>query len=170
MSGEAGEPGPRHCTDCRAPLPAGGSAGETGDEPLCVPCAEVRALAFGSLAARQAGSPAARRRGPRHVVPGALAARVVLQSGGGVLGSSEPVLEISRHGFRIATLRQMDAGQRLECEVCLPDAREAPAHFEVEVRWVRREGAHWEIGVEVDGADVDRFSQLYERQIAALRS
>lgn len=154
------------CVDCHTALAPGEATRPTESGPVCVPCAELRDLAFRSLAGRQQAASGVRR-GPRHPVPCAIAARIVM-SGGGALGSTEPLLEISRHGFRVATLRRMDAGERLECAAALPgDGR---IEFEVEVRWCRREGAHWEIGVEVEGTHAQRFERLYAAQVAVIEA
>ncbi len=158
---------PLACHDCREPLAPGDSRVADGDT-LCVPCFEVRELAWRRLASdRQA--PTGVRRGPRQRLSREVAARSrVRWTGAAPVGDAGPIVEISRHGFRIEVGRELTPGQRLSCEARLPGQPERSVRLEVEVRWCRRERpAGWDAGVEVAAADLDRYGELYHELLAA---
>lgn len=155
------------CHDCHEPLAPGESRVADGDT-VCVPCFDVREMAWRRLASdRQA--PAGVRRGPRQRLPRELAARTAVSwTGVAPVGDAGPIVEISRHGFRIEVGRELAPGQRLSCEARLPGQPERSVRLEVEVRWCRREQpACWDAGVEVAAADLDRYGELYHELLSA---
>lgn len=125
-------------------------------------------MAFGTLASRR-DSGRNVRRGPRHLVPREVAARISTSRSDGTAGLPEPILEISQHGFRIGAVRYHEIGQRLQCAATVPGRIGLPGQFEVEVRWCRREPAdRFEIGVEVTSADAGRYGALYQSVLEAI--
>ncbi len=156
------------CTDCNTRIAPGDPVHRVAEGIVCQPCVELREMAFGTLASRRE-STANVRRGPRHLVPADVAARITMSRSDGTAGPAEPILEISRHGFRVGAMRLHEVGQRLQCAAVVPGRVAMPAQFDVEVRWCRRERAdRFEIGVEVSAADADRYAGLYQTLLTAI--
>jgi hypothetical protein len=158
------------CTDCRAPIPRGEATVAAPGEPLCAPCAELRRLAFEAIERRR-GQGGGVRRGPRYLVPPEAAARIFMHGGDGTAsGPLEPVLEVSRHGFRVAAARRFEVGERLSCHARLPGAPGAPIEFDVSVRWCRRErDDRFEIGVEAADPQAG-YGDVYQAIVAAIHA
>lgn len=167
--GDSTATSPRRCHDCHERLGPGAPARVADGDTLCVPCFEVREMAWRSLGSQQS-TRSRTRRGPRHQLPQEIAARTTIMWAGGVpVEDAEPIREISRHGFRIETRRQLTAGQRLSCEARLPSHADRCLPLEVEVRWCRGErSTSWHAGVEVVPADLDRYGELYREVLVAL--
>ena len=159
---------PEACIDCRTELAPGDPAHRVAEGIVCQPCAELREMAYGTLVSRR-DSTANVRRGPRHLVPAEVAARITMSRTDGTAGPAEPILEISRHGFRIGAPRLHEVGQRLQCAAVVPGRVAPPTQFDVEVRWCRRAQAdRFEIGVEVAPEDADRYAGFYQSILAAI--